>query len=56
MDGTIKSLGVALRKHVPLPAAGSELPKAMRRLIAELESREAQRDRKRERPQKSKSS
>ena|SRR5438128_2672171 len=54
MDEAIKSLGDALRKSIPI--TGAQLPKDMRRLIAELQCREAQRDRKGERPQKPKPS
>jgi hypothetical protein len=54
MDNTIKSLGDAVRERIPITDA--ELPKAMRRLIAELERCEAKRDRKRDRPQKHKPS
>jgi hypothetical protein len=45
MDRTIKSLGDAVRERIPI--TDMELPKAMRRLIAELERREAKRDRER---------
>jgi hypothetical protein len=54
MDRTIKSLGDAVRERIPI--TDIELPKAMRRLIAELERREAKRDRERDRPQKHKPS
>ena len=54
MDSTIKSLGDAVRERIPI--ADMELPKAMRHLIAELERREAKRDRERDRPQKHKPS
>jgi hypothetical protein len=50
MDRIIKSLGEAVRERIPM--TDMELPKAMRRLIAELERREAKRDRERDRPQK----
>jgi hypothetical protein len=54
MENTIKSLGDAVRERIPITNA--ELPKAMRRLIAELERCEAKRDRERDRPQKHKPS
>lgn len=46
----IKLLGDAVRKRIPI--ADMELPETMRRLIAELERRQATRHHKRDRPQK----
>ena len=48
------SLGEAVRERIPI--TNMELPEAMRRLITELERREAKRERERDRPHKHKPS